>query len=332
MSGNVTMYGKRRKKSGLSKVDMARELGVDYKRYNLIERGDVIMPTKLIDKFNEIVNRGKENTLMSLQNGSDAKEYWDAMCKKDENGKYVLYTKMEEFNINGVKELATLLGYKSPGMIYEYLKHGCEINNDFMKRVYLFFTNELNIQDPATKINARKARKKPAHDKELDKYYKETNFKRIINDNGLKCKDIASELHMDAGSFSKMINKVRKPNDKQLFLVKEYFDKLSTKDEDSVSLVGVSLVDDGNYSLMNASVYADYNTNYTTREEHTITKELLSKYEEEMKTIDDNIKHCEECIKKYVMRKDICLEIIGVIKEIENPNVVGVIKEIENLK
>ena len=41
-------------------ADMAKELGVEYNKYKAIERGEIKMPSKLMDKFNEIINRGKK--------------------------------------------------------------------------------------------------------------------------------------------------------------------------------------------------------------------------------------------------------------------------------
>ena len=47
-----TYYKKKRKKAGLAPSDMAKELGINYKKYNLRENGVVKMPKNLIDKFN----------------------------------------------------------------------------------------------------------------------------------------------------------------------------------------------------------------------------------------------------------------------------------------
>ena len=150
----MTYYEKKRKKSGLSKSDMAIELGLTYARYVSIEKGDVKMPSKLIDKFNEIVNRGKENELTYVENNTKANEFWEEVKQLRKDGKYVLYTKMEEYNIKTVKQLVSLLGYKSAGSIWNYLQGRNEAGDEFKKRLYNFFHDETNIQIPTAKPKA----------------------------------------------------------------------------------------------------------------------------------------------------------------------------------
>ena len=64
MGGRIKwkQYGvKKRAQSGLTRADMAKELGVEYNKYKAMERGEIKMPSKLMDKFNEIINKGKTN-------------------------------------------------------------------------------------------------------------------------------------------------------------------------------------------------------------------------------------------------------------------------------
>ena len=60
-----TYYKNKRNKVGLSQSDMARELGIPCVKYEQIERGEIKMPKRLIDKFNEIITRG--NNIHSLK-------------------------------------------------------------------------------------------------------------------------------------------------------------------------------------------------------------------------------------------------------------------------
>lgn len=316
VSRNVTIYKRKRIKSGLSKVDMARELGIDYKRYNLIERGDVKMPNKLIDKFNEIINRGQENKIVSLENGVDASDYWKELCKKDDNGTPKLYKKMREFNISNVKELAILLGYKSPGMIYQYLKEDNVVNEDFTKRVYLFFTNELNIQEPKKEemiIYPRSTKENT----ELDEYFKNTDFKGIMKEHGLTSKDVYTKIGIDGGAFSKLINKIQRPGDVKMEKIKNYFDELDS----DVSEISTSI----NFGDFTRTLAIDENGINVSLDEQfpeipnkDTTEELLEKYREEMRTINNEIDGHNEAIKRLMTRKDVCFEIMGVIEEISN--------------
>ena len=317
MSGNVTIYKRKRIKGGLSKADMARELGIDYKRYNLIERGDVKMPSRLIDKFNEIINRGNENKLTSLEHGAEADKFWEEMCKRDDKDIPTLYKKMNEFNIGSVKDLATLLGYKSPGMIYQYLKTTDVVNDDFKKRVYLFFTNELNIQEPIEKqtvVHSRSSKQ----DEEMTEYYNETNFKELMKRFNVTSKQICEELGINKSGFSRMINKIQRMSDKKMLMIRNYFDKLASENNiDFNELVKVSLTKDDKEPI---EVSPDSFKNVFPKITVVTEKKpsVLEKYEEELKTIDNEIEGHKKAIEKLMSRKDICFEIMSVIEEIEN--------------
>ena len=105
-----TYYKKKRKKAGLAPSDMAKELGINCKKYSLIENGVVKMPKNLIDKFNEIVSKGKnENTLERLNNEQVVNDFWNDM-KTKVDGQYNLKRRMKEFNIDTFRELASLTG------------------------------------------------------------------------------------------------------------------------------------------------------------------------------------------------------------------------------
>lgn len=177
----MNYYEKKRKKSGLSKSDMAIELGLTYARYISIERGDVKMPSKLIDKFNEIVNRGKENELTNVENNIKADEFWEDVKQLREDGKYVLYTKMEEYNVKTVKELAPLLGYKSAGSIWNYLQDRNKAGNEFKKRLYNFFHDETNIQIPSTKPKVIAKPKTKMLEETQDLPEKTNDFYELVN-------------------------------------------------------------------------------------------------------------------------------------------------------
>ena len=71
-------YMSKRRKSGLSVLDVASELNIPYNKYLEIERGEVKMPKNLIDKFNELINRGKNiNQLNSAQKEIEINNWFD---------------------------------------------------------------------------------------------------------------------------------------------------------------------------------------------------------------------------------------------------------------
>ena len=64
-----TYYRKNRVKANIAPSDVAKELGLSYRRYTLIEKGIIKMPNDLINKFNEVINRGLNiNKLDQLNN------------------------------------------------------------------------------------------------------------------------------------------------------------------------------------------------------------------------------------------------------------------------
>lgn len=177
----MNYYEKKRKKSGLSKSDMAIELGLTYARYISIERGDVKMPSKLIDKFNEIVNRGKENELTYAENNIKADEFWNEVKEKTGKHTFKLHEYMKEYNVDALTTLASLLGYKSSGTIHNYLQGRNEAGDEFKKRLYNFFHDETNIQIPATKPKVIAKPKTKMLEETQDLPEKTNDFYELVN-------------------------------------------------------------------------------------------------------------------------------------------------------
>ena len=154
-----TMWRKKRAQSGMSRADMAKELGVEYNKYRAMERGEIQMPSKLMDKFNEIINRGQHvNKLEQLDNQTNIDTFWNDVTVK-ENGQYKLMNKMKDFNIDTYKELAQLLGYKDGTIFSTRLAHPEEAPIEFKTKVYNFFQDELNRQLPKVKEKKKKNNK-----------------------------------------------------------------------------------------------------------------------------------------------------------------------------
>ena len=225
-----TYYKRKRRKTGLASSDMAKELGIDCKKYSLIENGVVKMPKNLIDKFNEIVSKGKsEHTLDRLNNEQVVNAFWGEMKLKT-NGTYNLKTKMKEFNIETFKEFGELLGV-SNSMISHYLSADWEPPYNFKNNVYLFFQNELNIQAPKKK-NVKKqsvinTTGRGSRNEMLLEWYNSIDFKGIIAKYNLRYDDIAIATGLNVSCVSRTMRKgTKNPADKTLRVLKEYFDKL----------------------------------------------------------------------------------------------------------
>ena len=149
-----TMWRKKRAQSGMTCTDMAKELGVEYKKYKAIERGEIKMPNKLMDKFNEIINRGKNvHKLEQLNKQIDIDAFWNEVIIK-EGKEYKLKEKMKDFNIETYKELGLLLGYKDGSIFSFRLAHPEEAPIEFKTKLYNFFQDELNRQLPKEKTKS----------------------------------------------------------------------------------------------------------------------------------------------------------------------------------
>lgn len=231
----MNYYLRKRVQNHISRSDMANMLGVNYSFYSAIEKGSVKMPLNLIDKFNEIINRGKENEITGIENKVKADEFWEQMHQKDETGRWELINKMHEFNIDRLEDLVNLLGYKSVGTIYNYLQGRNPVGDEFKKRLYNFFSNEMNIQipkreqkpKPTYKINnePRKANAK------LDRYYEKTDFKKLMKENNITNVDIANALGVHNSTISNATCKKYKPSYRIIQGVKDYLDNAIVKEE-----------------------------------------------------------------------------------------------------
>jgi predicted transcriptional regulator len=300
----MTYYKKKRTKSGLSKTDIAKELGLTYERYNAIERGDVKMPSILMDKFNEIINRGNTNTITKTENKIKADAFWDEMKSLNENGERKLYVKMKEFNIKTIQQLATLLGYKSAGIISSYVTGQFNVADEFKKRLYNFFNDELNIQVPDNKSQKKKPRGKYAHEEpnpELDKYYNETDFKELLRKYKLSNKEIGDYVNCHGSVISKMVCKTIKPSYRIIGKVKEYLDNYEN---------GIDM-----------SEFVSENVEPTKEpKEVTITvptPEIVKRYTTELGEIDETIKILTDRISELKARQRVCNEVLSVIEELK---------------
>lgn len=223
----MNYYLKKRLHNNIARSDMANMLGVNYNFYLAVEKGSVKMPLNLMDKFNEIINRGKENEIIGVESKVNADEFWDQMSKKDETGRWELINKMYEFNIYRLKDLINLLGYRSTGTIYNYLEGRNPVGDEFKKRLYNFFNDETNIQIP--KAEVKKATYKIKNEErtpnpKLDKYYDKTDFKKLMKDNNITNVQIASAIGVHNSTVSNMTCKKYKPSYRIIQLVKDYLD------------------------------------------------------------------------------------------------------------
>lgn len=306
--GTETYYKRKRKKAGLAKSDMAKELGIDCKKYNLIENGVVKMPKNLIDKFNEIVSKGKnEHMLNRLDSERVVNEFWEEMTTKV-NNQYKLKEKMKEFNIVTFGELAKLLGVSYSNLSH-YLTGHSKTGYDFKNKLYLFFQDELNIQAPKknnVKGKSSQGSNKQCHDPELLEWFEKTDLKALVLKHGLKYEQIAKDTGMHVSCVSRNIRKDRNmvPSTKTLTSLKEYFDKLENVEEDkNVSIAFEEFVSE-----------AIEETENVEKETH---EDIINRYQKELNDIEDLILIYEEKLREFHTRKRVCEEVLNVVYTIK---------------
>ena len=217
----MSRWSKLRIKGGLSRSQMANELHIPYNKYVEIERGEVKMPTNLIDKFNEIVNRGKHiNNLNKLEKDSDVNKWYEYVTTKNENGDFNLKKHMDEYNIQNYKELANLMGI-SPSLLSRLLHRSSVIDVDNLKcRLYDFFHNELNIQSI-----------KKNHELNLTSWWNDFDLNLWMENNNVRNRDISRAT----GISNDVICKIRKgvlklPRKSNLEKIKTFVDNYDKND------------------------------------------------------------------------------------------------------
>lgn len=140
-------YHARRAKSGLNRYDIAKELGIPYDKYVQIEKGEIAMPSCLLDKFNSIVSRGQKiNKIEVMSKEKGVSEWIEQMRVKrsDTKGDFELLNVMKSFNISTYRELGKLLGCNQSSI--SNLLIGRATNINLQNRLFDFFHDELNKQ------------------------------------------------------------------------------------------------------------------------------------------------------------------------------------------
>lgn len=309
----MTIWKKKRQVSGLSKNDMANELGLSFIRYSAIEEGDVKMPSNLIDKFNEIINRGTQNTITNVDNKREADLFWKEVSQRTGKHTYKLHEKMKEFNVETINELASLLGYKSAGSIHNYLQGRNPAGDEFKKRLYMFFNDEKNIQIP--KDNVKKKRtysmtKRNVYDESLNKYYEDTDFKTLLKKYDLNNGDVATSIGVHPSVISRMACKTERPGVKTMLKVKHFFglkedeyQKNNTEDTNFADFVPI---------IEEPEADREDRTEFEKEQEQP---SVVRKYKEELSEIDELLEMYEEKVKDLKIRKKICVEVLDAINE-----------------
>ena len=246
----MTYYEKKRRALGLSQSEVANYLGISYKRYALIGRGKVKMPANLIDKFNELINKSKgERDIDRLNREEIVNNWWSKMSQKVGYGKYKINEKMKEFNIDTLKELAHLLGYKNQSQLCNYLSGKWEPTFNTKNMIYSFFEDELNIQPPKEKITKTIKRLKPKYKErtnltpyEIDtlySWYETFDIKAWVENNIQRINDMAKDISVAPNTIRALMRK-EQPRPTTLKKVYDYIMAYDNKEKETVEVTTVT--------------------------------------------------------------------------------------------
>lgn len=316
-----TYYKNKRNKVGLSQSDMARELGIPCVKYEQIERGEIKMPKRLIDKFNEIISRGNNiHSLEKLEHEREVNEYIDWLSKNDH-----LKLEMDRFNISTRNELGQLLGYKGGSIISKLFSGKLSGAYDLKNKIYLFFHDELNMQPK--KLNKQISDKQKSITSKLKKYCEtygltqyELSKQTCISQSTIN--RILMETRTVGNSTLNKIDIFLKSKDFNNNCVESTVEEKSvpqamflgpTPNEDIDMLFPELPSDDSNITVVDFDLNGSEKTTDITIPDETDSKELYS-----IKKIynenHEKIQKLTEEINKLVQREDVLLDIL---KEIE---------------
>jgi transcriptional regulator with XRE-family HTH domain len=321
-----TYYKNKRNKAGLSQSDMAKELGISCVKYEQIERGEIKMPKRLIDKFNEIISRGNNiHSLEKLEHEREVNDYIDWLSKNDH-----LKLEMDRFNISTRNELGQLLGYKGGSIISKLFSGKFADAYDLKNKIYLFFHDELNMQP-------KKSKKQISNKQISDKQKLLTSkLKKYCEAYGLTQLELSKQMCMSQPTINRILMETQIVSNSTLnkidtFLKSKSFNKnrvesiveeksvpqvmflAPTPNEDIDMLFPELPSNNSNVTVVDFDLNSSEKTTDVTVPDETDSKEIYS-----IKKIynenHEKIQKLTEEINKLTQREDVLLDIL---KEIE---------------
>ena len=313
----MSYYCKKRMKAGLSKSEVANALGIDYKRYVLIDKGVVKMPNKLIDKFNKLMNKTKtENNIDRINRKEVVDKWWNEVSVKKKHGVYVLNDKMKEFNIDTLTELSLLIG-SNKRYVSDCLNNNDKVSFEAKNRLYSFFENELNIQPPKDKkINVHKKKNKHSshrninEDIELLNWWKSFDINKWCDDNDLTRKDVLINTKLSSGTICNLFNDKFTPYTNTLVLLKKYIDEVEKEKQVTMEFTSIPVEE-----VPEEIQTIGKNLAMEVNEDMKLKEKLINKYETKLEEIENNINKYKHLIEKLECEKAFYEEVLKDINE-----------------
>ena len=306
-----SVWRKNRIKAGVSEVDMANHLGVPYKFYHAVEKEKIKMPNNLIEKFNEIVNKGKNiNKLESLDKSTTVKEWYSYVCSKNEKGKYRLYEEMNKFNIKTMRQLSELLGYKNQTMLSHMLTQPVIAGYEFKNKLYTFFHDERNIQEPVETKRIGKFGKMVRDEEHLEliSWWDTFDIAKFMSDVNIESIDFSKATGVSHATINRLCNKsVKTPTKATLARLKEYVENRDKQLSNSADDLMIDLVDDSMVSPV-----------YNLASIETLETRLIEKYTKVVETLQQQENDLLQTINELRVKIDDILNRKHIYEELLN--------------
>lgn len=298
----MTYYEKKRMAKGLARSDVANMLGIGYRQYESIERGDKKMPNRLINKFNEIINKGKNELKLETLNREKDIDEWINEMRVKVNGVPKLKGKMDEFNIDTYNDLARLMGYSNGSVISNLISGNRPSSYDLKNNIYTFFQDELNIQDKKVKVLEPKAKKRlreivDEENEEYIEYYKNFDTAKWLKKNNLQLHDFAKACGIPKSTMYYYVNPRNStviPRVSTIKKVKESIEKYERKYNTNKEILDNSKEEDLFFPILDE---------IDPNEENNLKNKLIKKYTSK---IDELSGQATDIIKSIsVMKEDL---------------------------
>ena len=316
----MSYYSDKRRKAGLSKSEVAEQLGIEYAKYELIDRGILRMPNRFLDKFNQIVNKSKNETVIDkLDKIEVVNQWWDKVSVKKGHGHYVLNDVMKEFNIDTISELDKLLGYKSHGVVSGYLNNNKSIGFDAKNKMYNFFQDTLNIQPPKNKSTTISKRSTYTTEQQKEytmllEWFDSINFLEWRNKNGIENHKMQKDSGLSEGTIHNILYKkgTMKPVYATIKKFKAYYDKVENAKQQPVVMTFTSVPTNEvpeEIRRQGEKLVREVNENMNLKEK------LSAKYQGEIEDLEKQISMYEKKIEDCYREKEVYEQVLADLED-----------------
>jgi len=219
----MNIWEKMRRKKGLTRVEIAREMGISEEKVKEVENNMREMPTKEVDKYIKNIhnmNNGEREITIA-----QARSWYEITDFK---------SLMKEFGFANQREVAKTIGVdpSSISVWFNKKKGSHEIGTNSLLKLYYFFNDEFNKKLPTEKV------KTPTKRETMIKWWKGFDLKKAIATMGVKNqKDFSRKYNFPQSAVSDWSNKKATPQIDNLTRLYEIFNgKEETKVEEPINV------------------------------------------------------------------------------------------------